>query len=235
MKKVFVSLIAVMFATNIFAVDFLMGLRGTVGVSSAFMEILGEKEETEPLLSGSFGAVIGVQFVDWFSLEPEFMIHVGNGFSHAQVNKTTGYGELYTVMWTTFEFPLMAKFKLAVGKGKFVFAIGPQFNLLLGDINRSVESKGFTEDYVYTTDDLDIYPYSLGAAAGIEYDFPVGPGNLVLGVRYQMDITNLCKNTNIPSGIKDSQWRNMAILPSIAYTFRIKSNSNGIVSGSILR
>ena len=88
---------------------------------------------------------------------------------------------------------------------------------------------------MYTSEDLDIYPYTFGATAGIEYDFPVGPGNLVLGVRYQMDITNLCKNTNIPSGIKDSQWRNMAILPSIAYTFRIKSNSNGIVSGSILR
>ena len=87
----------------------------------------------------------------------------------------------------------------------------------------------------YTTDDLDIYPYSLGAAAGIEYDIPVGPGTFVLGMRYQMDITNLCKNTKVSSKVENSQWRNMAIFPSIAYTFRIKSNSNGIVSGSILR
>lgn len=235
MKKVFISLIVFAFTTSIFAIDFSIGLKGNIGIANTFMEVIGEKEETEPLLSGGVGAVLGVQICDWFSVEPEFMIHIGNGFSHAQVNKTTGYGELYTVNWTTFEIPLMAKFKLSVGKNKLVFAIGPQFNLLLGDINRSVESKGFTEDYVYTTDDLDIYPYSLGAAAGIEYDIPVGPGTFVLGMRYQMDITNLCKNTKVSSKVENSQWRNMAIFPFIAYTFRIKSNSNGIVSGSILR
>ena len=101
MKKVFISLIVFAFTTNIFAIDFSIGLKGNIGIANTFMEVIGEKEETEPLLSGGAGAVLGVQICDWFSVEPEFMIHIGNGFSHAQVNKTTGYGELYTVVLFT--------------------------------------------------------------------------------------------------------------------------------------
>ena len=112
--------------------------------------------------------------------------------------------------WTTLEIPVMFKAKFAVGNGHFAVAVGPQFNFLLGDIN--VEAEGDTESY--SAAEMGYNTFTLGIGAGVEYGLPVGPGDLVFGVRWQMDLTNVSDDS-------DYQFRNMAVLPSVAYMFKL--------------
>lgn len=112
--------------------------------------------------------------------------------------------------WTTLEIPVMFKAKFAVGNGHFAVAVGPQFNFLLGDINVKIEDN--TESY--SADEMGFNTFTLGIGAGVEYGLPVGPGDLVFGVRWQMDLTNVSDDS-------DYQFRNMAVLPSVAYMIKL--------------
>jgi hypothetical protein len=147
-----------------------------------------------------------------FALEPEVMFHFGNGFS--MEDELLGKTRKFSYNWTTLEIPVMFKAKFAVGDGHFAVAVGPQFNFLLGDINVKREYDGDTETKSYSADDYGFNTFTLGIGAGVEYGLPVGPGDLVFGVRWQMDLTNVKDDS-------DYQVRNMAVLPSVAYMIKL--------------
>lgn len=213
MKKLALSLVALMFATSVFAMNFSVGAKGNIGIATTIQSIDDEPaEDILPVFSGSIGGVFGIQFTEMFALEPEVMFHFGNGFSEEGdlLGKTAKY--FYT--WTTLEIPVMFKAKFAVGNGHFAVAVGPQFNFLLGDINGKMEWNGDTETDSISADDYNVNTFTLGIGAGVEYGLPVGPGDLVFGVRWQMDLTNVKEDS-------DYQFRNMAVLPSVAYMFKL--------------
>lgn len=213
MKKLALSLVALMFATSVFAMNFSVGAKGNIGIATTIQSVDDEPvEDILPVFSGSIGGVFGIQFTEMFALEPEVMFHFGNGFS--MENEMFGKTLKYSYNWTTLEIPVMFKAKFAVGDGHFAVAVGPQFNFLLGDINRKVESDGDTETNSYSADDIGFNTFTLGIGAGVEYCLPVGPGDLVFGVRWQMDLTNVRDDS-------DSQVRNMAVLPSVAYMIKL--------------
>lgn len=209
MKKLALSLVALMFATSVFAMNFSVGAKGNIGIATTIQSIDDEPEDDIlPVFSGSIGGVFGIQFTEMFALEPEVMFHFGNGYSQEiKFGYETVKGSL---SWTTLEIPVMFKAKFAVGDGHFAVAVGPQFNFLLGDIN--VKTDGDTESY--SADWMGYNTFTLGIGAGVEYGLPVGPGDLVFGVRWQMDLTNLSDDS-------DYQLRNMAVLPSVAYMFKL--------------
>ena len=209
MKKLALSLVALMFATSVFAMNFSVGAKGNIGIATTIQSYDGEPaEDILPVFSGSIGGVFGIQFTEMFALEPEVMFHFGNGFSQEiDLGYETVKGSVY---WTTLEIPVMFKAKFAVGNGHFAVAVGPQFNFLLGDIN--VEAEGDTESY--SAAEMGYNTFTLGIGAGVEYGLPVGPGDLVFGVRWQMDLTNVSDDS-------DWQLRNMAVLPSVAYMFKL--------------
>ena len=211
MKKLALSLVALMFATSVFAMNFSVGAKGNIGIATTIQSYDGEPvEDILPVFSGSIGGVFGIQFTEMFALEPEVMFHFGNGFSQEiDFGYETVKGSVY---WTTLEIPVMFKAKFAVGDGHFAVAVGPQFNFLLGDINCKYECDGNTETDSYSADGYNIF--TLGIGAGVEYGLPVGPGDLVFGVRWQMDLTNVSDDS-------DWQLRNMAVLPSVAYMFKL--------------
>lgn len=213
MKKLALSLVALMFATSVFAMNFSVGAKGNIGIATTIQSIDDEPvEDILPVFSGSIGGVFGIQFTEMFALEPEVMFHFGNGFSQEfAMGLETAKGSL---SWTTLEIPVMFKAKFAVGDGHFAVAVGPQFNFLLGDINRKVEIDGDTETDSYSAADYKINTFTLGIGAGVEYGLPVGPGDLVFGVRWQMDLTNVKEDS-------DYQFRNMAVLPSVAYMIKL--------------
>lgn len=211
MKKLALSLVALMFATSVFAMNFSVGAKGNIGIATTIQSYDGEPaEDILPVFSGSIGGVFGIQFTEVFALEPEVMFHFGNGYS--QEDEYAGKTEKYSWTWTTLEIPVMFKAKFAVGNGHFAVAVGPQFNFLLGDINVKYECDGNTETDSYSADGYNIF--TLGIGAGVEYGLPVGPGDLVFGVRWQMDLTNVSDDS-------DWQLRNMAVLPSVAYMFKL--------------
>ena len=209
MKKLALSLVALMFATSVFAMNFSVGAKGNIGIATTIQsDDDGPVEDILPVFSGSIGGVFGIQFTEMFALEPEVMFHFGNGFSQEiDLVYETVKGSVY---WTTLEIPVMFKAKFAVGNGHFAVAVGPQFNFLLGDIN--VEAEGDTESY--SAAEMGYNTFTLGIGAGVEYGLPVGPGDLVFGVRWQMDLTNVSDDS-------DYQFRNMAVLPSVAYMFKL--------------
>lgn len=209
MKKLALSLVALMFATSVFAMNFSVGAKGNIGIATTIQSYDGEPaEDILPVFSGSIGGVFGIQFTEMFALEPEVMFHFGNGYSR-EIDRgyETVKGSEY---WTTLEIPVMFKAKFAVGDGHFAVAVGPQFNFLLGDINVKID--GDTESY--SAAEYDTNTFTLGIGAGVEYGLPVGPGDLVFGVRWQMDVTNVKEDLNY-------QFKNMAVLPSVAYMIKL--------------
>lgn len=213
MKKLALSLVALMFATSVFAMNFSVGAKGNIGIATTIQSYDGEPaEDILPVFSGSIGGVFGIQFTEMFALEPEVMFHFGNGYS--EEGELGGKTAKFSYTWTTLEIPVMFKAKFAVGNGHFAVAVGPQFNFLLGDINGKLEWNGDTETDSISADDGGFNTFSLGIGAGVEYGLPVGPGDLVFGVRWQMDLTNVSDDS-------DLQVRNMAVLPSVAYMFKL--------------
>ena len=211
MKKLALSLVALMFATSVFAMNFSVGAKGNIGIATTIQSVDDEPvEDILPVFSGSIGGVFGIQFTEMFALEPEVMFHFGNGFS--MENEMYGKTVKYSYNWTTLEIPVMFKAKFAVGNGHFAVAVGPQFNFLLGDINVKSEYDGDTETDSYSADGFNIF--TLGFGAGVEYGLPVGPGDLVFGVRWQMDLTNVKDDS-------DYQVRNMAVRTSLAYMIKL--------------
>ena len=211
MKKLALSLVALMFATSVFAMNFSVGAKGNIGIATTIQSYDDEPaDDILPVFSGSIGGVFGIQFTEMFALEPDVMFHFGNGISIE--NELYGKTVKYSYNWTTLEIPVMFKAKFAVGNGHFAVAVGPQFNFLLGDINVKSEYDGDTETDSYSADGFNIF--TLGIGAGVEYGLPVGPGDLVFGVRWQMDLTNVRDDS-------DYQVRNMAVLPSVAYKIKL--------------
>ena len=219
MKKLALSLVALMFATSVFAMNFSVGAKGNIGIATTIQSVGDEAvDDILPVFSGSIGGVFGIQLTEMFALEPEVMFHFGNGCSweYEDILGTTKY----SCNWTTLEIPVMFKAKFAVGDGHFAVAVGPQFNFLLGDITEKSESDGDTVTASRSADGMDFNIFTLGIGAGVEYGLPVGPGDLVFGVRWQMDLTNVAKNTDVSDDFK-REFRNMAVLPSVAYMIKL--------------
>ena len=213
MKKLALSLVALMFATSVFAMNFSVGAKGNIGIATTIQSYDDEPvEDILPVFSGSIGGVFGIQFTEMFALEPEVMFHFGNGYS--MEDEYAGKTRKGFCNYTTLEIPVMFKAKFAVGNGHFAVAVGPQFNFLLGDINVKTEYDGKTYTNSYSADEMDYNIFTLGIGAGVEYGLPVGPGDLVFGVRWQMDLTNVKDDS-------DYQVRNMAVLPSVAYMIKL--------------
>ena len=229
MKKIILTLVCLLVAASMFAVDFSVGLKGDLGWNKLIEKTMYDGEEQGDAdedykfrFAGKVGAVFGMQFTEVFDFEPELMIHFGDGIAiHQEDGGMTYDGK---IGFTTIELPLMFKAKLGMGSGYLAFAAGPTLNFAVGDItvDATVEYGGTTQENSETMsfEDMGMKTFSLGIALGAEYGLPVGPGNLVLGARWEMDLTNSADNSDAPEGWEGITKR-MAIMPSIAYMFNL--------------
>lgn len=159
------------------------------------------KPDTAARFTGRIGGVFGIKINDMFSIEPELMIHFGNGLTYKGNKDSKVFG-------TTLELPVMAKFKFDLGPGKLVAAVGPQIDIILGKVNYYGEKMD--------VDDVFMDRLGLSVAAGVEYELPLGPGSLVPGLRYQVNLTNWA-NSDFDDFMK---MRFYSIMPSVAYMFK---------------
>lgn len=230
MKRSFV-IITIFFATvSVFAVDFSIGIKGDIGCNKVIEKILHDGEKLNDLdetykfqFAGKVGAIFGIQFTDVFAFEPEVMVHFGNGESW---NQDEGDGINYKGKrsFTTIEFPLMLKVKLGMGSGYLAFAAGPTLNFAVGDVT----TKGITTgpDYFDEFEETNTFAYHLlksftvGISLGAEYGLPLGPGHLIFGARWELDLSNMADNSDVEDGVKIVT-RRMAIMPSVAYMINL--------------
>lgn len=202
MKKLLVLLVSLVLSANAFAIELSAGPKLDLGLSGGIVRYHSSgvtfKPDTTARFTGRVGGVFGIKINDMFSIEPELMIHFGNGFNMFD-GKNFG---------TTLELPVMAKFKFDLGPGKLVAAVGPQIDIILGKV--------YYGDEKVDIDDAYMDRLGLSVAVGVEYELPLGPGSLVPGLRYQVNLTNWAN-----SDIDDrNKIRFYSIMPSVAYMFK---------------
>ena len=202
MKKLLVLLVSLVLSANAFAIELSAGPKLDLGLSGGIVRYhqsgLTIKPATTARFTGRVGGVFGIKINDMFAIEPELMIHFGNGLAD----------EDGTMFGTTLELPVMAKFKFNLGPGKLVAAVGPQIDIILGKVNwygKKVD-----------VDDARMDRLGLSVAAGVEYELPLGPGSLVPGLRYQVNLTNWA-NSDTDDFLKI---RFYSIMPSVSYMFK---------------
>lgn len=205
MKKLLVLLVSLVLSANAFAIELSAGPKLDLGLSGGIIRFhesgLIIKPDTAARFTGRVGGVFGIKINDMFSIEPELMIHFGNGSTITIFEDEKLYG-------TTLELPVMAKFKFDLGPGKLVAAVGPQIDIILGKVN-------FGDEKV-DLDDADMDRLGLSVAAGVEYELPLGPGSLVPGLRYQVNLTNWANSDTDDS----RKIRFYSIMPSVSYMFK---------------
>lgn len=202
MKKLLVLLVSLVLSANAFAIELSAGPKLDLGFSGGIVRYhysgVTIKPDTSARFTGRIGGVFGIKINDMFSIEPELMIHFSNGFNM--------YGEKN--FGTTLELPVMAKFKFDLGPGKLVAAVGPQIDIILGKV--------YQGDEKVDLDDAFMDRLGLSVAVGVEYELPLGPGSLVPGLRYQVNLTNWANS----DADDHNKIRFYSIMPSVAYMFK---------------
>ena len=200
MKKLLVLLVSLVLSANAFAIELSAGPKLDLGLSGGIVRYhqsgLTIKPATTARFTGRVGGVFGIKINDMFAIEPELMIHFGNGLTYKGYKDVKMFG-------TTLELPVMAKFKFNLGPGKLVAAVGPQIDIILGKVNYG--------DKKMDLDDIGMDRLGLSVAAGVEYELPLGPGSLVPGLRYQVNLTNWANS----DADDHNKMRFYSIMPSV--------------------
>ncbi len=145
---------------------------------------------------GSFGLFLDIAVSEKISIQPELNLTVTKGGLEAK-DIYDDYYDVYfdeelTQSVTMLSLPVLAKYKIGAGKGKFSFLAGPVVSVVMGDV--TVTDKITVEGYGSDSEDYDIEPDNslvLGLTAGAGYEFPVGKGRLYLDFRYYHSLTSI--------------------------------------------
>jgi outer membrane protein with beta-barrel domain len=158
-------------------------------------------DDTEDL--EGLGSVIGLQFGaaaeiavnEMFAIQPE-LLFFQKGFSvefEEDILEETLKSET-TAKLNYLEIPILAKIMFGAEEGpKFFATVGPSFGFGLGgEIESKVTFGGETET---DTEDIDfeedmITKLDIGVSVGAGAQFPVGPGNLFVDVRYLLGLNS---------------------------------------------
>ncbi len=146
---------------NLNAQDIKLGLKAGVNYST----VNGDVGSLDPALSYHAGALVGIEFTEFFVLQPELLYSVKGADD-----------EFFKLEMTYIDVPVLAKVKFS----HFSIHAGPQFSYLLSS---DATSGGVTTDYKDNLKDFD-----LAAAAGIELLTNVG---LSFGFRYTASLVSV--------------------------------------------
>lgn len=203
MKKVYGFLIGLVLSANLFALEFAVGPKVSFGWTKGFgsFEYLDTTYhyDTASKMSTQIGGVFSLKVNDWFYVEPELVLHLGKGWEEYIVN------EWVKVKYNVLELPILAKAKFDLGPGKIAAVLGPQIDIAVSRVNTDGDKKSL--------DNSGWRRFSLSLVTGCEYELPLGPGDLVAGLRYAITLTDIQKSSN-------AKLRMYSILPTVAYMFK---------------
>lgn len=203
MKKVYGFLIGLVLSVNLFALEFAVGPKVSFGWTKGFgsFEAAGTtyRYDTASKMSAQIGGVFSLKVNDWFYVEPELVLHLGKGWEQYYVN------EWVKIKYNVLELPILAKAKFDLGPGKIAAVLGPQIDIAVSRVNVDGDK--------YSLDNQGLRRFSLSLVTGCEYELPLGPGDLVAGLRYAITLTDIEKSSN-------GKFRMYSILPTVAYMFK---------------
>lgn len=203
MKKVYGFLIGLVLSVNLFALEFAVGPKVSFGWTKGFgsFEAAGTtyRYDTASKMSTQIGGVFSLKVNDWFYVEPELVLHLGKGWEQYSVN------EWIKIKYNVLELPILAKAKFDLGPGKIAAVLGPQIDIAVSRVNVDGDK--------ISLDNCGWRRFSLSLVTGCEYELPLGPGDLVAGLRYAITLTDLAKSSN-------EKLRMYSILPTVAYMFK---------------
>lgn len=203
MKKVYGFLIGLVLSANLFALEFAVGPKVSFGWTKGFGSYEWEntiyRYDTASKMSTQIGGVFSLKVNDWFYVEPELVLHLGKGWEQYYVN------EWVKIKYNVLELPILAKAKFDLGPGKIAAVLGPQIDIAVSRVNVDGDK--------YSLDNQGLRRFSLSLVTGCEYELPLGPGDLVAGLRYAITLTDIEKSSN-------GKFRMYSILPTVAYMFK---------------
>lgn len=221
MKKLLVLLVTCIILCT--AVQAQVSVIPKVGVT--FSSIVYENNPENQIAKTGFlvGAGLNLPIIeDLLSVQPELLfIQKGSAFDAEDVDikfrETLNYIEV----------PVLAKLAFGSDLIKFHVSAGPSIGLGLGgnykftgdDADDLEDLVGSLDgDVSFGTDDDDSYNNRLdvGAQFGLGAGFKVGPGSLILDLRYGLGLSNLLKE-DADLGIDESEGKNRLIAISLGY------------------
>lgn len=203
MKKVYGFLIGLVLSANLFALEFAVGPKVSFGWTKGFGSYEWEnttyRYDTASKMSTQIGGVFSLKVNDWFYVEPELVLHLGKGWEQYYVN------EWVKIKYNVLELPILTKAKFDLGPGKIAAVLGPQIDIAVSRVNVDGDK--------YSLDNQGLRRFSLSLVTGCEYELPLGPGDLVAGLRYAITLTDIQKSSN-------GKFRMYSVLPTVAYMFK---------------
>jgi len=184
MKRCISVLILLAVFTGAVSAQSAFGLKGAWG-SSAYRGSGFEESGLEAYYD--LDSFSGGVFFDWHfskvvSLQPEVI------FSRVSHNTDAEDFNRY-VKRNFLEVPVYLKLSLPLGRTRFYIMGGPDFMLPIGDVMMESLWEFNGQRNISASDYYD-NTFLLGAAAGLGFEFPLGPGFLVTGLKYSTNLTS---------------------------------------------
>ncbi|MBD5404249.1 MAG: PorT family protein [Treponema sp.] len=200
MKRLVTLVAALAFAGAAFALDFSVGARGNfnMGLGTTFggdtkemvdsLKDMGADVSYPLVVGGGFGVYGHIGFLDFgnnltLGATLEFGMNFNNGKSFkvkdVDDSKVTYYAH-------SIDIPLMITLKVPVAETvKFDFGLGPNFSIPFGAGTVMDDEKYLLKDYY----DKVSYNLNIGLIFDADVGFKVGPGYVLVDLRYLLDFT----------------------------------------------
>ncbi|MBW8003110.1 MAG: PorT family protein [Planctomycetes bacterium] len=196
MKKVMVFMILFFFfsITLVFSIGLSMG--GTVGGTIGWingsdwinaLNFFGGNNKIK--LGFSVGIFINIELHEYLSIQPGILFsNQGGAYQYYYMgNNIDG-----TISSNVLEIPILFNPKIPIGTGYFVFSIGPEIIIFLGDVKIKESGFGMTVETGRTPDNDIVF----GLSAGIGYEYPLGSGNIIFDLKYTKTLTEIFRGDN---------------------------------------
>lgn len=209
MKKLtLVAIISLIAVVGVSAVDYYVGMRGNFNISAGSKEgpLFTDDgqddyiDKVHPLVGGGFGiyanfGLVPLGNVGKFGLQPELNFNFHNGIKIDY--DIAGQSATQKAFDHTFDIALLAMFKFdCTKKVQFNVGVGPYLGIpMYGEMETESSKKGYTVTKTYkvngkeddgVTVSFDGIQFGLAFDAGV--GFKVGPGNIVVDLRYMLDL-----------------------------------------------
>jgi hypothetical protein len=208
MKKTLLVIMLALFATSAFA-QVKFGVKGGINLSSANIEMDGEKESYDSKLGPLFGAFAEFQLSEKFAFMPELVYSMEGGKSDMKYSENWEGSEVSISLEDDFKLnylnlPLLFKFKVGNGIGLYA---GPQIGFLLSaeyKYTMTASFEGMSETDSETIDikeDMKSTNVSLGFGASYETQMGLG-----LDARYNLGLSNIADDSDASMKTKGFQF-----------------------------
>jgi len=203
-KYLIIWLLFGLFSGQIFASDLTLGFLGGINIGWGsgddyddmidYYEYLFGKASSESRMGFSLGLFLDIPVSESFSIQPELQYAVAkNGASVTDYNDYIAEGlkvettETVNILYI----PVLAKYKIPVGKGKINLFGGPMVFVILGDVKYKEEYDYNGETDSYTDENETDNNLGIGFSIGVGYEVPMGNGKLVTDLRFSKTLTEI--------------------------------------------